>query len=167
MKRMFFLCIIAMIGCDKQTTQDDPHHQNILNVVNKTQEIVSVQKGQQIDTASLRTLFLPSARFTVIGEEDGKKSYETVNLDDFLASLTDEYYSNGYQEKGKGQVIETYNGIAHAMQSFHGKDSEGEEGWGVNSYQLIDTGDGWKIVNMVWTMSSDGKEGIPERYLKD
>ena len=113
----------------------------------------------------MRTYFLPTAHFTFVGEEDGKKLYETVGLNNFLASLTDEYYSNGYSETGKGYIIEEFNGVAHVMESFYGKDSESEEGCGVNSYQLVYSKGRWWVANMVWTMSEKGKEGIPKKYL--
>ncbi len=149
------------------SSQDKKVYQDVRSIINETQKIVSVKKGQQIDTAYFRTLFLPSARFTVTGEENGQQLHETMNLDEFLTSMIDDYYTNGYFETGKGEIVEQFKGIAHVMQSFYGKDSDGEEGWGVNSYQLIYSGDRWWITNMVWAMSSKGREGIPKKYLKN
>ncbi len=166
MKKIVFLLMAIALGCQTKQHQNQTY-QDIIKVVDKTKEIVSVKKGEQIDTARLRTCFLPTAHFTFVGEEDGKKLHETMRLNDFLASLTDEYYSNGYSETGKGYIVEEFNGIAHVMESFYGKDSEGEEGWGVNSYQLIYSKDRWQIVNMVWTMSEKGKDGIPKKLLEN
>ena len=90
-----------------------------------------------------------------------------MDLDSFLASLTDDYYSNGYFETGTGKIVEEYNGIAQVIQSFYGKDSEGEEGHGVNSYQLIYSNNRWWVVNMVWTMSEQKGKDIPKKYLKN
>ncbi len=149
------------------TAQNKKIYQDVELLVAETLKVVSIKKGQKIDTAYYRTFFLPSARFTFVGKEDGKSLHETMSLNDFLGSLTDEYYSNGYFETGKGRILEQYNGIAHMTQSFYGKDSDGEEGWGINSYQLIYSGDRWWITNMVWTMSENGKEGIPKKYLKN
>ena len=159
--------IALMIASCQTKPKESKVHLDIMNVVDETQKIVSIDKGQKIDTAQLRALFFPTASFSVLAEDEGKQIYQTVDLDDFLASLTDEYYSNGYFETGKGSVIEEYNGIAHVMQSFYGKDSEGEEAWGLNSYQLIYFEDRWKIANMVWTMSPNGKDGIPKKYLEN
>ena len=166
MKKIMLLSVVAICACNTQS-HDNKIYQEIQNIVNETQKIISIEKGQKIDTARFRTLFLPSAHFTVVGEEDGKSVHETMNLGEFLVLLTDEYYSNGYYETSKGHVIEQYNGIAHIMQSFYGEDSEGVKGWGVNSYQLIYSNNSWRIANMVWTMSANGKKGIPEKYLKE
>jgi hypothetical protein len=147
--------------------QNEKVYQDIEVLVAETQKIVSVEKGQKIDTAYFRTLFLPTARFTVVGKENGQSLHETMDLNEFLETLTDDYYSNGYFEVGKGHSVERYNGIAHVMQSFYGKDSEGEEAWGVNSYQLIYSENRWWIANMVWTMSDNGRKDIPKKYLKN
>jgi hypothetical protein len=149
------------------SAQDKSVYQDVRKLINETQKAVSVKKGQKIDTAYYRTLFLPTARFTVVGEENGKTLHETMTLDEFLTSLTDEYYTNGYFETSKGHIVEEYKGIAHSIQSFYGKDSEGEEGWGVGSQQLIYSDGRWWIVNMIWTMSPKGKDGIPNKYLKN
>ena len=147
--------------------QDKKIFQDVKSLVNETQKVISIKKGEKIDTAYFRTLFLPTANFTVVGEENGKKLHETMGLNEFIETLTDEYYSNGYFEIGKGEIIEEYNGISQVIQSFYGKDSEGEEAWGVNSYQLIHSNGRWWIANMVWTMSSNGKKGIPKKYFKN
>lgn len=162
-----FILVFAIILGFQAQAQDKKIFQDVKSLVDETQKVISVKKGEKIDTAYFRTLFLPTANFTVVGEEDGKKLHETMQLNDFLDTLTDEYYSNGYFEIGKGEIIEQFKGIAQVIQSFYGKDSEGEEAWGVNSYQLIYSNDRWWIANMVWTMSSNGKKGIPKKYLNN
>jgi len=142
-------------------------YQDVKLLVAESLNVVSIEKGQKIDTAYYRTFFLPTARFTFVGKDEGKSLHETMSLNDFLASLTDEYYSNGYTEKSTGQIVEEYNGIAQVIQSFYGKDSEGEEGKGVNTYQLIFSSGRWWIANMVWTMSENGGKDIPKKYLKN
>ncbi|WP_420602450.1 hypothetical protein [Flagellimonas sp.] len=136
------------------------------SLVNETQRIISVEAGQKIDTAYFKTLFLPTAHFTVVGKENGNFAHETMDLNTFVESLTDEYYTNGYHEESTGEIIEEYNGIAQVIQSFEGMDSENETGKGVGTYQLIFSEGRWWIANMVWTMSyNDGKD-IPAKYLK-
>jgi hypothetical protein len=164
--KKFILLAVIFLGCKIQA-QDKKIFQDVKSLVNETQKVISVKKGEKIDTTYFRTLFLPTANFTVVGEENGKKLHETMGLSEFIKTLTDEYYSNGYFETGKGHIIEQYEGIAQVIQSFYGKDSEGEEAWGVNSYQFIYSQGRWWIANMIWTISEDGEKGIPEKYLKN
>ncbi|MDT7832336.1 hypothetical protein RQM59_08090 [Flavobacteriaceae bacterium S356] len=162
-----FILFLLLFCAHLSFAQKKNVFQDVLSIVKETQKVISVKKGEKIDTTYFKTLFLPTARFTVVGEENGKRLHETMNLEAFTATLTDEYYSKGYFEIGKGQIIEEYNGIAQVIQSFYGKDSEGIEGWGLGSYQLIYSEGRWWIANMIWTMSSSGKEGIPKKYLKN
>ena len=163
MKKLVFFLFISL----HVFSQDKSIFQNIEKLASETQRLVSVKKGEQIDTAAFRKLFLPTAHFTVVGVEEGKRIHETMSLNEFIKTLTDEYYSNGYFETSKGQVIEEYNGIAHVIASFYGEDSEGIKGYGINSYQLIYSDNRWWIANMVWTSSLDDGKDIPKKYWKN
>tara|TARA_R110002126_G_scaffold97803_1_gene227589 strand:+ start:54400 stop:54897 length:498 start_codon:yes stop_codon:yes gene_type:complete len=159
---LFVLFITFVLGAQNKSV-----YQSVKEITNETQRLVSVKKGEQIDTASFRKLFLPTAHFTVVGAEDGEQIYETMTLNEFIESLTDEYYSKGYFETNKGQIIEEYNGIAQVIESFYGEDSDGVKGFGVNSYQLIYSNKRWWIANMIWTMSNHKGEDIPKKYYKN
>lgn len=165
MKRLslYFLLFISLtISCQKNNV-----YQSVKEITNETQRLVSIKKGQKIDTAAFRKLFLPTAHFTVVGEEDGNKLHETITLNEFVETLTDEYYAKGYFETSKGQIIEEYNGIAQVMQSFYGEDSDGIKAYGVGSYQLIYSENRWWIANMIWTSSRNEGEDIPKKYFKN
>lgn len=160
------LCSVLLI-CSFSSAQNKDVFQNVNELVKETQRVISIEKGQVIDTAYFRTLFLPTAHFSMVGQEDGVFMQETMGLDEFLATLTDEYYSLGYHEEGMGEIVEEYNGMAQVIQSFEGMDSENETGKGVNSYQLVYSEGRWWIANMVWAMSADDGEDIPRKYLRN
>ncbi len=162
-----YILILFLFLIYQVSAQNNKIYQNIKTLVNETQKIISIKKGEKIDTAYFRTMFLPSARFTVAGEENGKKTHETMTLNEFLVMLTDDYYSKGYYETSQGHIVEEYNGIAHTIQSFYGEDSDGVKAWGVGSQQLIFSDNRWWIANMIWTMSKNGKKGIPKKYLNN
>ena len=112
-----------------------------------------------MDTTAIRNLFHPSAIFTVADSTMA----ETVSLDEFLNLLKDPYYEQGYLEKEIHKVVDEYNGIAQVFQSFYGKDSEGTEERGINSYQLTYYGERWWIVSLLWTIESKSVK-IPAKY---
>ncbi|SDQ74816.1 hypothetical protein [Flagellimonas zhangzhouensis] len=164
MKSLVF-CSVLLI-CGVLSAQNKDVFQSVNELVKETQRVISIEKGQVIDTAYFRTLFLPTAHFSMVGQEDGEFMQETMGLDEFLATLTDEYYSNGYHEAGMGAIVEEYNGMAQVIQSFEGMDSENETGKGVNSFQFVYSEGRWWIANMVWAMSYDNGKDIPRKYLK-
>lgn len=159
------LLVVVLIGT-LSNAQDREVFQNVNELVKETQRVISIAPGQVIDTAYFRTLFLPTAHFSVVGKEDGVYMQETMGLDEFLETLTDEYYSLGYHEESTGEIIEEYNGMAQVIQSFEGLDSENETGKGVGSYQLVYSEGRWWIANMVWAISSDNGKDIPKKYLR-
>ena len=159
----FILLFITLTtNCQKNKV-----YQNVKEITNETQRLVSIKQGENIDTASFRKLFLPTAHFTVVGEENGNRIHETMNLNAFIETLTDEYYTKGYFETNKGQVIEEYNGIAQVIQSFYGEDSDGIKAYGVGSYQLVYSNKRWWIANMIWTSSLNEGKDIPKKYFKN
>lgn len=136
--------------------------ESIDGIVNELLDQITIGKGEKIDTAAVRSLFYPSAQFTVLNNGDSSFT-ETLSLDEFLTLLTDPYYEQGYLEKEIHKVIDEFNGIAQVFQSFYGKDSEGDEDRGMNSYQLAYYNNRWWIVSLLWTLESNGIE-LPEKY---
>ncbi len=114
-------------------------------------DLITVEPGNQIDTAAVHELFYPQAKLHVLypGEE---ASIESVDLSVFLEMLTDPYYTAGYVEFEISREVESYHGIAHIFQRFGGKDSEGSEESGMNSYQMGFYDDRWWIISMLWTI---------------
>lgn len=142
-------------------------HQNntlksIDGIVSELLEQITIEKGEKMDTAAVRNLFYPTAQLTMLSAGDSALA-ESVSLNDFLDMLMDPYYQEGYLEKEIHKVVDEYNGIAQVFQSFYGKDSEGSEELGINSYQLVFYNDRWWIVSLLWTLDFDGS-GLPAKY---
>ena len=133
--------------------------ESIDGIINELLDQITIEKGEKMDTAAVRNLFHPSAILTVADSTNA----ETASLDDFLNLLKDPYYEQGYLEKEIHKVVDQYNGIAQVFQTFYGKDSEGAEEKGINSYQLTYYGDRWWIVSLLWTIESKSA-GIPVKY---
>lgn len=154
---ILLIVVLSMSSLAQNTT--DKSLTSIDGVINRLLDEITIQKGEQMDTTAIRKLFYPNALLTVASPE----SPETVSLNDFLILLKDPYYEAGYLEKALHRITEEYNGIAHVFETFYGKDSEGEEERGINSYQLTYYQDRWWIVSMLWTVESES-EGIPVKY---
>ena len=133
--------------------------ESIDGIINELLDQITIEKGEKMDTAAVRNLFHPSAILTVADSTNA----ETASLDDFLNLLKDPYYEQGYLEKEIHKVVDQYNGIAQVFQTFYGKDSEGAEEKGINSYQLTYYGGRWWIVSLLWTIESKSA-GIPVKY---
>ncbi|MDN3596831.1 hypothetical protein [Zunongwangia endophytica] len=153
---IFFLTVSINSLAQVQT---DAPVKSIDGIIDELLDQITIEKGEQMDTTAIRNLFHPSAIFTVADSTMA----ETVSLDEFLSLLKDPYYEQGYLEKEIHKVVDEYNGIAQVFQSFYGKDSEGTEEKGINSYQLTYYGERWWIVSLLWTIESKSV-GIPAKY---
>lgn len=135
---------------------------SINSIIQELLDQITIESGEKMDTTAVRDLFHHEARLAILNPGDSA-FVESVSLDDFLELLMDPYYEAGYEEREITKVVEEFNGIAHVMQSFYGRDSEGEEAQGMNSYQLVFQENRWWIFNMLWTFDHDGR-GLPEKY---
>ena len=156
---IFFLTVSINSLAQVQT---DAPVKSIDGIIDELLDQITIEKGEQMDTTAIRNLFHPSAIFTVADSTMA----ETVSLDEFLNLLKDPYYEQGYLEKEIHKVVDEYNGIAQVFQSFYGKDSEGTEERGINSYQLTYYGERWWIVSLLWTIESKSV-GIPTKYSRE
>lgn len=162
MKFALYIFLTAFyLACTAQEKEIKPV-ESIDGIVNELLILITIEKGEKIDTAVVRSLFHPLAQLTVLNNGDSSFA-ETVSLDDFLTILKDPYYEEGYLEKEIHKVVNEYNGIAQVFQSFYGKDSEGLMERGMNSYQLAYYKDRWWIISLLWALESDGSE-LPEKY---
>jgi hypothetical protein len=170
MKKIFFLVLFSIstnLISQSKNISDSTAVNSIDGILKEMLSIISGEEGKKRDWDAFKDLFLPTANFTVLSQD---KSYprplETVNLENFIDSMKDAYYENGYEEKELGKVVNEYNGIANVFQSFYGKDSEGDEEKGINSYQLVYFKNRWWIANMIWTFETNDSK-IPKKYLKN
>ena len=169
MKRILlvFSIIITTMSSSAQVklSSDTNAVKSIDGIVKEVLKLVSGKKGTTRNWEALRNLFLSTATFTVLNNNDSIPiPVETISLDDFINLLHDEYYEQGYFEYEISKTIDEYNGIANVFQSFYGKDSENTEERGINSYQLVYFNKRWWIANMLWTIETKGAK-IPKKYL--
>ena len=135
---------------------------SIDGIVNELLDQITIEKGEKMDTTAIRNLFHPSA-ILAVADSSGA---ESVSIANFLVLLKDPYYEAGYLEQELHKIVHEYNGIAQVFQSFYGKDSEGMEEKGINSYQLVYYEKRWWIISLLWTIESKDSK-IPSQYLKE
>jgi hypothetical protein len=139
---------------------------SINGIVKEMLRLVSGEKGKARNWEFFRSLFLPTAQFTVVNHSDSiSQPVETVSLEEFIKLMHDQYYDAGYLEYEINKVVNEYNGIANVFQTFYGKDSENLEERGINSYQLVYFNNRWWIANLLWTGDNNGVK-VPEKYLR-
>lgn len=164
---MSLLLVLATDVIAQEVRTDTTAVKTIDGILKEVLRMSSREKGVIPNWDAFRNLFLPTAKFTVLNQDDRfPVPAETVTLDEFIELMQDPYYEEGYTEYELGKVVNEFNGIANVFQSVYQKDSEGVESRAVNSYQLIYFNNRWWVANLIWTAETEEAE-IPERYLKN
>ena len=161
-------CLLISLHLSAQETMaaDTNAVKSIEGIVQEVLRIYSGEQGKLRNWNAFRDLFIPSARFTIVDHDDYGGPYETATLDEMVALLDDAFFDQAFSTYETGRVVEEYNGIAHVFQSFYLKKKENNERRGINSYQLLHADGRWWIVNMLWTVDSNGVK-VPEKYLRN
>lgn len=145
---------ISTFPLHAQIHNDSACCSTIDNTLNRLLEMVSREKDSDLDSLAFRDLFIPSVRFTVRMPDTYERAYESLDLDDFVELLKDDYYAAGFTEVSLGRDIQEFNGVAQVFEAFEYKDSEGQSGRGMNSIQLIFFENRWHIANVLWVGES-------------
>jgi len=74
---------------------------------------------------------------------------------------------NAFYESETARRAEIFGNIAHVFSTCESRRGPGEKPFarGINSFQLVKTGSGWKVMTILWDAEREGNP-LPEKYLK-
>jgi hypothetical protein len=138
-----------MTDTDTRTPPDDP---SIAPAIEKLYEVISFEEGEDPDWHGFRALFSPHARITRITPE----GTDHMDRDAFLAmtrSLLDAGAYTSFYEFEIARRVERFGGMAQVWSGYETRRTRAARsalGRGVNSIQLIQDGDGWRVLGLLW-----------------
>lgn len=139
-------------------------------IIGALYDVISGPAGEARDWDRLRSLFLPGARLLPTGRrEAGDFVYFSWSVEDYIEGVGPSLEQSGFFEREVARVTEEFGSIAHAFSTYESRrrtDDEEPFQRGINSIQLMNDGERWWIVNILWRGESPGLR-IPERYLPD
>ena len=76
------------------------------------------------------------------------------------------FEKTAFYESEVAHRVETFGDIAHVFSTYESRRAPGDKPFarGINSFQLIKTGAGWKIMTILWDSEREG-QAIPSKYL--
>lgn len=120
------------------------------------------------DWEGLRSLFADDGRMIAARTNDAGGSDPVVlKVDDFIETSREYLDGAGLVESEISRRVEQFGNLAHVLSTYQSKRrvSDAEPyARGIYSFQLIDTGDGWRIVSLFWEFERLGTP-IPSKYL--
>ena len=171
MKR-FLIPLLLVLWHLSSSAQESNAYQQKATTIDSTIEalygVISGPKGQERDWDFFRYLFHPEAKLIVSGKrDDGGYDSRYISLDDYIQSSGKWMLENGFFENELHRVTERFGPIAHVFSSYESFRTEADETpfmRGINSIQLMHTGERWMIMNIYFTQETE-ENPIPEKYL--
>ena len=130
-------------------------------------DVISGPAGAERDWDRMRSLFLPGARLIPSWRTDaGEIGHQFLTLGEWLDQATGYFAQNPFFETEVHRVDETYGHIAHVFSTYESRREADGEAFtrGINSFQLLNDGRRWWVVNIFWQGES-AAEPIPREYL--
>ncbi|WMI67587.1 hypothetical protein [Mangrovimonas sp. YM274] len=130
---------------------------------------ISGEKGVERDWKLFKYLFKNEAKLIPAYKDGVKGIYDTnyLSVEDYINTTNDWIIANGYIKKEIHRVTQSYGNITHAFITFEAFRSEQDETpflRGIDSIELLFDGQRWWVVNLYWTLETEGTP-IPEDYL--
>ncbi len=112
------------------------------------------------DWDSVRALFHPRATLVRTGiDESGERFALVMTLDEYIDNAAKLLDGVTFREVELHQDVDEFGNVAR-LSSVYESEYEGYgrhvAGRGVNFFNLVNTGSGWQVMNMVWDNERDG-----------
>ena len=132
-------------------------------------DVISGPAGQARDWDRFRSLFVADAKLIPTGTPRGGSGVRArfMTIEDYIQSSGAALEERGFFESEIGRVTEQFGNMFHAFSTYDSRSTtEGDVFQrGINSIQLLDDGERWWIVNVMWWGVGADIE-IPAKYLK-
>lgn len=133
--------------------------------VKATYQSISGPAGPR-DWPRFRTLFTDGARLVSIRVANGVPSPIVMTPEEYITRAGANFDKTPFYEAEVCSRVETFGNIAHVFSTYESRRAPGEKPFarGINSFQLVKTAQGWKVLTILWDSEREGNP-IPEKYL--
>lgn len=139
----------------------------IQTLVTELYDLISGPAGFERDWARQAEMFLPGARMIRTSvDAQGRPQALAMTVEEYPDNFRQKIGGQAFYEMGTHCITEVFGNIAHAFSAYEAwADAERTQfiKRGINSIQLYNDGQSWKVVNMIW---DDERPGLvmPARY---
>jgi len=129
-------------------------------------DVISGPAGQR-DWDRFEALFAPGARLISTKRKDGVVTANVMTPQDYRTKAGAYFNDHGFFERPSNNRIEIFGDIAHVFSTYESRHASADEkpfARGINSFQLVRGGDGWKVLTIFWE-EEDAAHPIPAQYL--
>jgi hypothetical protein len=138
-------------------------------IVGALYDVISGRKGQQRDWDRMRSLFLPDGRLipSRADRETHRADAVILSIEGYIERSSLNMTTNGFFERGIHNEVEQFGNIAHIWSTYESRHASTDAqpfARGINSIQLLKSGDRYYIVQILWDSETPATP-IPPKYL--
>jgi hypothetical protein len=131
-------------------------------------DVISGLAGQKRDWDRERSLFAAGARLIPTSvRPDGTREARVLTVEEYIARVEPIFDKENFFEREAARRIEQFGQIAHVFSTYESRrapdDAEPFQR-GVNSIQLMNDGNRWRLLTIFW-QAEDEKSPLAEMYL--
>jgi hypothetical protein len=162
MKTLALFAMLAMTAPLARPADTD----SVDSLVRAVYNVISGPAGPR-DWARFRGLFAEGGRLIAIRVTPEGPVANVMTADDYAKRAGANFEKNAFFESEVAHRVETFGSIAHVFSTYESRRAPGEKPFarGINSFQLVKDGKGWKVMTILWDSEREGQP-IPEQYLK-
>jgi hypothetical protein len=142
-------------------------------ILNAVYDVISGGKGQARDWNRMRSLFIPGAHLIpaiTVAATAGEPAHTDavlLTIDDYIARSSGRMTANGFFEHSIHNEVEQFGNIVQIWSTYESRHNANDPkpfARGINSFQLLNDGKRYWIVNIFWDAESP-EHPIPQKYL--
>jgi len=138
---------------------DTEAHSEFGTITRRLYEVVSAPPGER-HWDSIRELYHPRATMVRTGlDEEGRPFALAMTFDEYVDNATELLDSVEFSEKEIYQDVTVFGNVARLVSAYEYRFQSSDmtrRGRGVNFFNLVNEGRGWKIMNIVWDNEREG-----------
>jgi hypothetical protein len=133
-------------------------------------DVISGDAGKARDWDRFRSLFHKDAKLIPSGKnpQTGVTGARFLTPEDYVTRSGPMLEKNGFHERELARKVDQYGNIAQVFSTYHAfktKDDKEPFMRGINSFQLMNDGKRWWVINIFW-LAETPDNPLPKEYLK-
>lgn len=139
------------------------------SIMKAVYDVISGDANQKRNWDRFRSLFHPDAKLIPTGKnpQTGVVGARFLTPEDYVTRSGPMLERDGFHERELARHVDMYGNIAQVFSTYHAfrkKDDKDPFMRGINSFQLMNDGKRWWVVNIYWQAETPDNK-IPEKYL--
>lgn len=143
---------------------------SIDSIMKAVYDVISGDANQKRDWDRFRSLFHKDAKMIPSGknQQTGVTGARFLTAEDYITRSGPVLERDGFHERELARHVDQYGNIAQVFSTYHAfrkKDDKDPFMRGINSFQLLNDGKRWWVVNIFW-LAETPDNPLPKEYLK-